>query len=103
MINHATIPVPRWPVTLLLMLLYGCAPAEHDVADATLVFGGTILTMSDAQPEVEAMVIRGERIEALGARNDLEARFPSARRHDLQGRIARMQPFDHRLDGLYPV
>ena len=79
---------PGAVVLLVLLTLHGCTPGEHDADETILVFGGTILTMDEDQPEAEAMVIRGERIEVLGNRADLELLFPNTRRHDLQGRVA---------------
>jgi predicted amidohydrolase YtcJ len=52
-----------------------------------LITGGTILTMDPAQPEVESMLVRAGKIEAVGSLESLGARFPDATRHDLAGRV----------------
>ncbi len=55
---------------------------------ATLYFGGDILTMAGPTPEyVEALVVRGGRIEFAGAKVDAERRAGTAARTvDLGGR-----------------
>ncbi len=56
-------------------------------ADA-LFFGGPILTMDDAQPNVEAVAVDDGIIVGVGSRAELEADFlgPETQLHDLQGR-----------------
>ncbi|WP_120499329.1 amidohydrolase [Roseovarius sp. EL26] len=55
-------------------------------AAATLYFNGEILTMDDSQPKVEAVLTRGERIEAMGNLTDLRALLSDpAEEVDLQG------------------
>jgi predicted amidohydrolase YtcJ len=69
---------------LLLMLLPALAPAWAESADV-LVVGGAIITVDPQKPEAEAMLIRNDRIIAVGARAELERAYPNTRRHDLQG------------------
>ncbi|SLN65962.1 N-substituted formamide deformylase precursor [Roseovarius albus] len=53
---------------------------------AVLYFNGDILTMDDARPEVEAVLTRGERIEAIGDLADLRAGLSGVVEEvDLQG------------------
>ncbi|MCC7256941.1 MAG: amidohydrolase [Gammaproteobacteria bacterium] len=58
---------------LALGLLAACskAPAPEQVADAIYV-GGSIVTVNDAQPSVEALAVKGGRILAVGTRAALE-------------------------------
>jgi len=51
-----------------------------------LIHGGKVFTASGGEPWAEALVIRGSRIEGVGAREELVSRFPSARRLDVEGR-----------------
>ena len=52
----------------------------------TLYYNGTILTMDEAAPEVEAILVAGERIEAVGTLEEVEARSqPGVERIDLTG------------------
>lgn len=48
--------------------------------------GGRILTMDDAQPEAEALLVRGGRIDAIGKSIDISSRAPKAEVVDLAGR-----------------
>lgn len=54
----------------------------------TVIFrGGPIITMNTAMPEAEAIAIRGDRILAVGSRQEVEARAGSgAQLVDLDGR-----------------
>lgn len=54
----------------------GCQPAEEP-ADLVLR-GGKIVTMDDAQPEAEALAVRGDTIVALGSNQEIEAFVGSA-------------------------
>ena len=48
-----------------------CAAEEH-VAHADLIFtGGTIITMDDSNPTVEALAVKGEKIMAVGTKDDI--------------------------------
>ena len=69
--------------------LTGCASRKSAAvkpADA-IYFGGPILTMNDAQPQVEAVAVTAGLITATGALQELEPlRGPVTRMVDLQGR-----------------
>jgi predicted amidohydrolase YtcJ len=52
----------------------------------TLYVGGTILTMDPADSIAEALLVEGERIAAVGTREELQERARGARVVDLQGR-----------------
>ena len=57
-------------------------PAPHD----TLFIAGAVLTMDVAQPEATAVLVRGERIVAVGAMDDLRAlAMPGVRVVNLAG------------------
>ncbi|MFD2755222.1 amidohydrolase [Comamonas terrae] len=68
-------------------LLGACATgAGNGTADA-IYFGGPILTMNDAQPQVEAVAVAGGVIRAVGRREAVFGlRGPATRMVDLQGR-----------------
>lgn len=71
----------------LLVVCVGCStPESNPSSTQTLVFGGTILTMDANRPTVEAMLLEGETIAAVGTLADLEAQAPRATRYDLAGR-----------------
>ena len=58
-----------------------CSPAEAATESGdTLYVGGPIVTINDAQPAAEAVLVRGGRIVAVGARAEVEkqARGPTA-------------------------
>ncbi|MEG2047948.1 MAG: amidohydrolase, partial [Comamonas sp.] len=69
--------------------LTGCASRKSAAvkpADA-IYFGGPILTMNDAQPQVEAVAVTAGLITAAGPLQELEPlRGPVTRMVDLQGR-----------------
>lgn len=69
----------------MFLTVIACGGPAQD-ASTLLVAGGTIITMDDAQPEAEAMVIRDGKIAAVGTRAALEAEYTGARLHDLEGR-----------------
>ena len=78
------------PIAALMgtLALPGAAQAAViNPADA-LFFGGPILTMDDAQPNVEAVAVDDGIIVGVGSRAELEADFlgPETQLHDLQGR-----------------
>lgn len=62
--------------------------AEPSAAPADVIYyGGPILTMNDAQRQVEALAVQGARIVAVGDLATLKAwQGPSTRMADLQGR-----------------
>ncbi len=50
-----------------------CSPAEAATESVdTLYFGGPIITINDAQPTAEAVLVRGGKIVAVGARSEVE-------------------------------
>ncbi len=50
-----------------------CSPAEAATESVdTLYFGGPIVTINDAQPTAEAVLVRGGKIVAVGARAEVE-------------------------------
>lgn len=54
------------------LLVSGCKPSEPEVRADAIYVGGTIVTMSDAQPRAEALAIKDGKILALGARPEVE-------------------------------
>ncbi|UCC39640.1 MAG: amidohydrolase [Candidatus Aminicenantes bacterium] len=68
---------------MIVFISFGCSKTDET---EMLVLGGTILTLDPSQPEVEAMVVRDGKVEAVGIKAELETRFPKAQRHDLEGR-----------------
>jgi predicted amidohydrolase YtcJ len=50
-----------------------------------LIYGAPIYTFWDEQPLAEAMVVREGRIVAVGAKDDLAARYPDAKRIAVDG------------------
>jgi len=55
--------------------------------DELLLTGGRVLTMDPARPRAEAVLVRGERVLAVGSAADLRLQAsPAARRLDLAGR-----------------
>ena len=50
-----------------------------------LFFGGAIYTMDSEQPKVEAMLVEGGRIAALGGKKQLVQRYPQAQLNPLNG------------------
>jgi predicted amidohydrolase YtcJ len=52
-------------------LICSSAEAANESID-TLYVGGPIITINDSQPTAEAVLVRGGRIVAVGARNDVE-------------------------------
>ena len=52
---------------------YVCSPAEAAIESVdTLYVGGPIVTINDAQPTAEAVLVRGGKIVAVGARAEVE-------------------------------
>ena len=101
---------------LLPLILIACGRAPDGVAREpvepsrlTLYFNGTILTMTEDQPQVEAIAVRGEKIEAAGSDEEILAlKDGAAALIDLDGRVL-MPGFvdahthllnDHRSQGL---
>ncbi|MEM9594268.1 MAG: amidohydrolase [Acidobacteriota bacterium] len=66
----------------------GPPKVEQETADL-VIWGGRIVTMDDAIPEVEALAAKDGRIVALGLRADIESRVGDATEVvDLEGRLA---------------
>ena len=87
----ATPATPATPAADKTLVGGGAAPetsaATTPVFADAIYFGGPILTMNDAQPQVQALAVRGELIAAVGDRQAIEAlRGPATRMVDLQGR-----------------
>ena len=51
-----------------------------------LLHGGKVFTAAASAPWADALVVQGDRIVAVGPLEDLAARFPDARRRDVEGR-----------------
>ena len=52
--------------------IHSDSAAEEHVAHADLIFtGGTIITMDDSNPIVEALAVKGEKIMAVGTKDDV--------------------------------
>ncbi len=67
---------------LFVVLLTSCTDPE---TPTLLVHGGTIITMEDARPEVEAMAVQNGRIVAVGTFEEVAKAYPDAERYDVQG------------------
>jgi imidazolonepropionase-like amidohydrolase len=66
------------------LMTSACAVPSAD----TVLFNGKIFTSDSARPWAEALIVRGERIVALGSVVEIQAQAPeSARRIDLAGRV----------------
>lgn len=78
------------PIAALMgtLALPGAAQAAVTNPADALFFGGPVLTMDDAQPNVEAVAVDDGIIVGVGSRAELEADFlgPETQLHDLQGR-----------------
>jgi len=78
------------PIAALMgtLALPGAAQAAVTNPADALFFGGPILTMDDAQPNVEAVAVDDGIIVGVGSRAELEADFlgPETQLHDLKGR-----------------
>jgi len=79
--------VARWALPLLV--LAACDTAS-DVEPADLVLtGGRVVTVDDANPEGEAIAVRGSRIVAVGSSDDIDAYIGSETEVvQLNGRLA---------------
>ena len=69
----------------LLLCLLSCGRRTGPGAGVVLFTGGTILTMTTAQPEVEAVAVMNEKIVATGTMAYLKQKYPGATVHDLKG------------------
>jgi len=73
---------------LLLLLLAACQNEPVEVADLILT-NGNIYTVNEANPWVEAVAIKGDRIMKVGAKQEIEAlRGDSTEVIDLEGQFA---------------
>lgn len=80
------IPVASLFVSFALVSCSGPASKRSDPADA-IYFGGDIITVSDADPEAEAIAIKDGRILFVGSKaKAMELHGDSTAMHDLQGR-----------------
>lgn len=70
-----------------LLALSGCSQQSAPPADI-IFFGGDIITMSDAQPNAEAVAVKDGKILQVGSRSDLEHEYKGAntRMVDLAGK-----------------
>lgn len=77
------------------LLLSACAAPSAD----TVLFNGKIFTADSARPWAEALIIRGERVVAVGSSVEIQTQAPeSARRIDLAGRVVIPGLNDARLE-----
>ena len=83
-------PARRACGALLLAFLAGasgCAQADTDNPADTILHGGTIVTLDDANPSAEAVAVRDGRIVAVGSEGEVMAlRGDATRVVDLDGR-----------------
>jgi predicted amidohydrolase YtcJ len=81
----------RGPATLLALTLFAaCATADTTTESADLVLiNGKVVTVDNAQPEAQAIAIRGDRIVAVGTDAEIEAMVgENTWTIDLAGRLA---------------
>ena len=75
---------------LVSIFLVGFAlglPAWAQTGDAVVVYAnGPIVTMDESNPEVEALAVKAGKIIAVGRQADLDEKYPSATKVDLEGR-----------------
>ena len=65
------------------------APRVSQAPADLVLTNGRIVTVEDARPEVEALAVRGDRIEALGTADEIKRLVgPSTKVIDLQGQLA---------------
>ncbi|MFK7830770.1 MAG: amidohydrolase [Congregibacter sp.] len=82
----AALPFGVLPAALSPIVRASTRYAGDSVVADSVVLGGRILTMDPAQPEAEAMAIRGDRILAVGSREDIEGLAgPATERVDAGG------------------
>lgn len=81
-----------WRGLALLLLFLSCTVSGRTGTGSSgllLIFGGTIVTLDDERPEVEAVLIREGRISAMGGLEQvmLEPGAHEAEQFDLQGQV----------------
>jgi hypothetical protein len=64
---------------------------------ATIFYGGDIVTLDDELPSPEALLVRGEKIAAVGGLSELSAAAPEVERFDLDGGCLIPSLIDHHL------
>ncbi|MDJ0836570.1 MAG: amidohydrolase [Acidobacteriota bacterium] len=74
-------------VLLMILLLVGCGRQSTPTSDILLIKGGTILTMTEAQPVVEAMAVQDGKVLGLGTAAYLTEKYPDAETQDLAGAV----------------
>src|ERR1700723_2022842 len=78
------------------------APAAHGPSD-TVFFGGTVITMDDRNPAVDAVAVAGGKIVAVGAKDEVLAQAGAgAQRVNLAGQTLMpglIDPHQHPLPG----
>lgn len=88
--------------TLLLAGLAACGGPDPVAHRETLLYNGKIFTADFDRPWVEALLVRGDRIVAVGATDDLLAGLdPAAVAIDLRGRVV-VPGFDDAHDHVTP-
>src|SRR5881392_840843 len=97
-------------LVMLLPLFTRLGSAQTPPAD-TIFLGGNIVTVNPAQPEVEALALKGGKILALGKASELEKfKGPQTQIIDLKGKALlpgfiepHGHPFDSALAQFYAV
>ena len=79
-------------ITLLrfsLVLMISCASGVQAAPADLILTSGKIITLDESQPQVEALAIQGDRIQAIGDQQDIVKRWagPETRIFDLKGRL----------------
>jgi predicted amidohydrolase YtcJ len=72
---------------IALLALPVVVPARDKQAISLLLYNGKIFTADENFSTAEAVAVSGEKIVAVGATEELRARFSAAREIDLQGRL----------------
>ena len=91
----------RCSTLLAATTIAGCAPGATDAtrgAHALEFTGGRIITLDPAHPEARSLVVRGDRVDAVGDSGVVEAaRRPGADVVDLQGAVVAPALVDHHV------
>jgi len=96
---------PLIPSGMALLLATACGSPEPSSPAEAIYFGGDIVTISDAQPTVEAVAIKDGKILAAGTRIDVErsSKGKGTRMVDLGGRTMLpgfLDPHSHYINSL---